>query len=205
MLGNPASGPSPKPTSGTEAAKRDMAASTRADMLQASATNLNLNDDKEKVTSGTKIPEDRRETALAGKIKELWSSQKMKGASLRRRRVELDTLRNSLAERLQTYKDLLARTGRGGKWTEFLRQANISRTMADRYVENGSFQRTQSPKNAPVVRLRTLKGRDRSHGEKAEAEARSRSDDAGLHCAVHDRTRSRPSAVYISSVMQASC
>jgi hypothetical protein len=146
MPGNPVSGPSPNPISGTEAAKRDLAATSKhGDVLQASDTNLNFNEDKENVTSGVGIPEDRQETALADEIKELWSSQKRKSASLRRSRVELETLRNSLAERLNTYKDLLARTGRGGKWTEFLRQANISRTTADRYVEKWKLSTSAKP------------------------------------------------------------
>jgi hypothetical protein len=145
MPANPVSGPSPNPTSGTEAGKKDLASTPkRGGESQASDTNLILNKDNENPTSGVGDPEDHQETALADEIKELWSSQKRKGASLRRSRVELETLRSSLPERLHTYKDLLARTGRGGKWTEFLRQANISRTTADRYVEK--WKLSTSPK-----------------------------------------------------------
>jgi hypothetical protein len=54
-----------------------------------------------------------------------------------------------LAERLHTYKDFLARTGRGGKWTEFLRQANISRTTADRYVEKWKLSTSPKPEKRP--------------------------------------------------------
>jgi len=70
--GNHVSNPLPNPTSGTEVARRDLAATSKgSDVPQASATNLNLNDDKENVTSGLGIPEDRQETALAGEIKEI--------------------------------------------------------------------------------------------------------------------------------------
>jgi hypothetical protein len=146
MPANPVSGPSPNPTLGTEAGKKESSSTpTRSDESQASATNLILNKDNENPTTGVGDPGDHQETALANEIKELWSSQKRKGASLRRSRVELETLRSSLAERLHTYKDLLARTGRGGKWTEFLRQANISRTTADRYVEKWKLSTSPKP------------------------------------------------------------
>jgi hypothetical protein len=69
--------PSPNPTTGTESAKKDLASTP-----QAPATNLSLNKDKENLTSGTGAPEDHQETALADEIKELWSSQKRKSASL---------------------------------------------------------------------------------------------------------------------------
>jgi hypothetical protein len=138
-------GPSPNTTSRTESAKKDLASTPkRGDESEAPATNLSLNKDKKNITSGTGVPEDHQETALADEIKELWSSQKRKSASLRRSRVELETLRNGLAERLHTYKDLLVRTGRNGKWSEFLRQENIPRATADRYVEK--WKLSKSPK-----------------------------------------------------------
>ncbi len=76
-----------------------------------------------------------KETLLEEQITELWSSQERKHNSLRRSRAELTTLRNSLAERLHELKHLLARTGRSGKWAEFLRRENIPRATANRYVE----------------------------------------------------------------------
>jgi hypothetical protein len=132
--------PSPYPTTGTESAKKDLTSTP-----QAPATNLILNKDKENLTSGTGAPEDHQETALADEIKDLWSSQKRKSASLRRSCVDLETLRNSLAERLHTYKDLLVRTGRNGKWTEFLRQENIPRATADRYVKKWKLSKSPKP------------------------------------------------------------
>jgi hypothetical protein len=68
-------------------------------------------------------------------IVELWSSQYKKGSFLRKTRNDLASLRRSLAQNLHDYKRLLARTGRGGKWTEFLRLNNIPRASADRYVK----------------------------------------------------------------------
>jgi hypothetical protein len=151
MSGNPSGGPSPNPTSGTEVAMKDLALAPKgSDVPQTSAaTSLNLNEDNKNLTSAAGVPEDRQETTLAGEIKELWSSQKGKVSSIRRSRAELEKLRNKLAERLYEYKHLLARTGRGGKWTEFLRQEGIPRASADRHVEK--WKRSKFPE--PEKRL----------------------------------------------------
>jgi hypothetical protein len=141
---NPAIRPSSNPTSGTEAAKKYLA-SNHGDESQGSATTRNLDKDNENLTSGVGIPEERQESALAGEIKELWTSQKGKSSSLRRSRVELEKLRNKLAERLHAYKQLLAHTGRAGKWTDFLRQENIPRATADRYVEKWKLSKSPKP------------------------------------------------------------
>ena len=99
---------------------------------------------EEEKTTGAGNPEELQdETALANEITELWSSQKRKSLSLRRSRQELETLRTSLSNRLYDLKHLLARPGREGKWTEFLRQQNIPRTTADRYVDK--WKRSTSP------------------------------------------------------------
>jgi hypothetical protein len=102
----------------------------------------NLNEEEKTIGAGN--PEELQdETALANEITELWSSQKRKSLSLRRSRQELETLRTSLSNRLYDLKHLLARPGREGKWTEFLRQQDIPRTTADRYVDK--WKRSISP------------------------------------------------------------
>jgi hypothetical protein len=144
MPGNPVSDPSANPASGSE--KNLAPTSKRSDVPQASAaTGLNLNVDNENLTSAAGVLEAHQETALADEIKELWSSQKGKMSSIRRSRVELEKLRNKLAERLYEYKHLLARTGRGGKWTEFLRQEGIPRASADRHVEKWKLSKFPEP------------------------------------------------------------
>jgi hypothetical protein len=80
---NPVSGPAPNPTSGTESAKKDSASTpTRSDESPASAPNPILNKANENPTPGVGDREDHHETAPADEIKELWSSQKRKDASL---------------------------------------------------------------------------------------------------------------------------
>jgi hypothetical protein len=102
------------------------------------------NPNEEEKTTGAGNPEElQHETALAGEIKALWSSQKFGTLSLRSSRKELEEIRTSLSKRLYNLKHLLVRTGREGKWTEFLRQQDIPRTTADRYVDK--WKRSISP------------------------------------------------------------
>jgi hypothetical protein len=89
-----------------------------------------------------------RESALVGSIVALWSSQHKKGSFLRKTRDDLASLRRSLAQGLHDYKKLLARTGRGGKWTEFLRQNNIPRASADRYVKRWERELAPMPESS---------------------------------------------------------
>jgi hypothetical protein len=103
----------------------------------------NLNEEGKATGAGNPEEEVQHETALAGEIKALWSSQKFRSLSLRRSRKELEALRTTLSNRLYNLKHLLVRTGREGKWTDFLRQQNIPRTTADRYVDR--WKRSTSP------------------------------------------------------------
>jgi hypothetical protein len=75
------------------------------------------------------------ETQIVRGIRELWQSDKKRAGSLRRSRKELNEDRLSLGEQLYRYKKLLVRRGRDGLWTSFLKQENIPRATADRYVE----------------------------------------------------------------------
>jgi hypothetical protein len=135
---DPVTDPLPNSVSVDQVNKRTLGIATKPKQAP------DLKEEKEEGT-GTGNPEEvlRNETALADEITELWSSQKRKSLSLRRSRHELETMRISLSNRLYEYKHLLARTGRGGKWTEFLREQNIPRTTADRYVEK--WKRSTSP------------------------------------------------------------
>jgi hypothetical protein len=95
---------------------------------------------------------------------ELWSFRDKKDSFLRKTRNDLASLRRSLAQGLHDYKKLLARTGRDGKWTEFLRQNNIPRASADRYVkrwerelappaENASSEAFEAPTKEEIAAL----------------------------------------------------
>jgi hypothetical protein len=133
---NPSTDPLPNSVSVDQVNKRTLGIASKL----KGVPNLN----EEEKTNGAGNPEELQdETALTNEITELWSSQKRKSLSLRRSRQELETLRTSLSNRLHDLKHLLARPGREGKWTEFLRQQDIPRTTADRYVDK--WKRSISP------------------------------------------------------------
>jgi hypothetical protein len=77
---------------------------------------------------------DSEEKLLAREVGQLWSSGQMKTRSIHRNREELSKIRTELSQRLYDSKGLLARKGRGGQWTAFLRETNIPRATADRCV-----------------------------------------------------------------------
>ncbi len=68
-------------------------------------------------------------------IGELWSSTMTTESSIKRSRKELAEVRQELGLRLNAYKKLLSRAGRGGQWAGFLRENNIPRATAYRLIE----------------------------------------------------------------------
>ncbi len=89
----------------------------------------------------------QREAALAKEIGQLWGSHGLRTRMIRKTRAELTNDRNKLAKRLSQYKDLLVCTGRDGKWTEFLREVDIPRTTADRYITKWKLSQAPKPLN----------------------------------------------------------
>ena len=89
----------------------------------------------------------QKEAALAEEISSLWFSHSLRARTMRKTRTELKDYRNKLAERLSQYKDVLARTGRDGKWMEFLREWEIPRTTADRYIAKWKVSQAPKPLN----------------------------------------------------------
>lgn len=77
----------------------------------------------------------QEEQQLVAMITELWSSSKTTKSSIVRSRAELADVRRELGIRLDAYKTLLSRAGRGGKWAGFLRDINVPLATADRMVE----------------------------------------------------------------------
>jgi hypothetical protein len=134
---NPVTDPLPNSVSVDQVNKRTLGIVTKPKGVPI------LNEEEKATGAGNLEEEVQHETALAGEIKTLWSSQKFRSSSLRSSRKELEAIRTSLSNRLYNLKHLLVRTGREGKWTEFLRQQNIPRTTADRYVEK--WKRSTSP------------------------------------------------------------
>jgi hypothetical protein len=66
----------------------------------------------------------------------LWAEHDRKNASLKKTSKELKKTRTKLGVYLYGLKNLLAKTGRNGRWTSFLEGAGIPRATADRYVES---------------------------------------------------------------------
>jgi hypothetical protein len=96
-----------------------------------------------------------KETALTGEIAELWSIHKGKSSSLRSSRLDLERLRDKLAERLTEYHTLLVGTGRNGKWMAFLREAKIPKSTAERYVAKWKLSTMPEPVNRPTGTIQT--------------------------------------------------
>jgi hypothetical protein len=115
-------------------------------------------DDHEGLASGVATPgDDEKETALVAEIAELRSSEQFKNLLIGRSRAETSSiraeqaaLRLSLGERLDEYKRLLVRTGRDGKWMAFLREMDIPKTTAERYVTKWKLSNLPKPVNRPT-------------------------------------------------------
>jgi DNA mismatch repair ATPase MutL len=75
------------------------------------------------------------EISLEKQIGQLCGARNMYSSTIGRNRQKLAVVKVQLAEQLYNYKQLLARTGRGGKWTSFLRSLDINRASADRWVQ----------------------------------------------------------------------
>jgi hypothetical protein len=87
------------------------------------------------------------EAALAKQIGQLWSSVQLKMLEIRRKSKERAAFKDNLARDLHRYKALLVHSGRFGKWSAFLRDNEIPRATADRYVEKWQRTLTQVVEN----------------------------------------------------------
>lgn len=74
------------------------------------------------------------EQQLADEIRHLWAVHVAAKTTVKQTREELRTLRKRLSERLCQMKLLLARPGRNGGWSSFLRSQGIAKATADRLV-----------------------------------------------------------------------
>ena len=90
------------------------------------------------------------EENLVRSIGDLWATERKTNGKLRRTREELIKLRMDLSRDLHQYKKVLVRTGRSGRWHEFLRGMNIPRTTADRYVKNWELGEQPQPDTCPT-------------------------------------------------------
>jgi hypothetical protein len=83
------------------------------------------------------------ETALTAQITELWRLHINYAASMRSQTQNLRSLRAELGKRLSEMKQILARPGRGGEWSGWLRERRIPRATADRLVTK--YERSLNP------------------------------------------------------------
>ena len=81
-----------------------------------------------------KMTEEERVTT--SEIIILWAKHNKQNASVKKSSKELKETRIKLGAYLYQLKNLLAKTGRNGRWTSFLEGAVIARATADRYVES---------------------------------------------------------------------
>lgn len=77
---------------------------------------------------------DQNEAALTTQINQLWRLHTDYAASMRSQSQNLRSLRAELGKKLADMKQVLARPGRGGEWSGWLREQKIPRATADRLV-----------------------------------------------------------------------
>jgi hypothetical protein len=85
------------------------------------------------------------ETLVTRQIITLWTDSVKKKDSLNKTKEQLGLLRAELGKHLFVLKNLLAKTGRDGRWIKFLRGEEIPRATADRYV--ASYKRSLEGEN----------------------------------------------------------
>jgi hypothetical protein len=100
---------------------------------------LDIIDDNE--TSNSVLPEFpavtveiQSEQELSNEIASLWSAHVNAKTTARATNEDLRNIRAKLGEQLCRMKDMLAKPGRDGQWSGFLRNCNIPRATADRLV-----------------------------------------------------------------------
>ena len=81
------------------------------------------------------LPETGDEQRLADEIRQLWAVHVEAKTTVKNTRADLKAIRELLSERLYELKQLLARPGRNGQWSAWLKERKISRATADRLVQ----------------------------------------------------------------------
>jgi hypothetical protein len=87
--------------------------------------------------------ESQNERTLGDEIASLWFSHVNAKSAARATNEELGLIRAKLGEQLCEMKQILAKPGRDGQWSGFLRERNIPRATADRLV--GRHLRSLNP------------------------------------------------------------
>lgn len=79
-------------------------------------------------------PEAETEQRLADEIRELWAIHVAAKTTVKKTKEEIKATRQRLSERLYEMKQLLAKPGKNGGWSSFLRSQGIAKATADRLV-----------------------------------------------------------------------
>src|ERR1039458_8984735 len=75
------------------------------------------------------------EQGLADVITQLWEVHAQAKNTVKKTNEELKAIRQLLSERLYELKQLLARPGRNGQWSAWMKERKITRATADRLVQ----------------------------------------------------------------------
>jgi hypothetical protein len=87
---------------------------------------------------------------LADEIRRLWAAHVEAKAAARKAKAELRDIRRRLAGPLAEMKMLLARPGRNGGWSSFLRSEGIAKATADRLARKREESGSTQPEGMPV-------------------------------------------------------
>jgi hypothetical protein len=83
------------------------------------------------------------EIALTDKIVQLWQEHNDYKTSIKHQTQDLRMLRTELGKYLAEMKEMLAKPGRAGQWSSWLKERKIPRATADRLVTN--YERSLNP------------------------------------------------------------
>ena len=72
---------------------------------------------------------------MADEIRQLWAVHVNAKTTVKKTKADLKAILERLSERLYELKQLLARPGRNGQWSAWLKERKISRATADRLVQ----------------------------------------------------------------------
>ena len=86
-------------------------------------------------SGAVKVGPSEDEQRLADVITQLWEVHAQAKNTVKQTKEELKAIRELLSERLYELKQLLARPGRCGQWSSWLKERKISRATADRLVQ----------------------------------------------------------------------
>jgi hypothetical protein len=92
---------------------------------------------------------DKEEVALVKEIAQIWGSVQLRTSVIRKNSAERAAFKVNLARELYGFKARLVGSGRLGKWSAFLRDIDMPRATADRYVQRCEHLLAQVGENRP--------------------------------------------------------